>query len=102
MIRLTEDNENGFIDNNPYFCVADLRNILNVPQNSRLIQDLTKGFIKSEVLPDGGKQQSYFWEYQIIAITQIVISIIVIEIIVSSSSSELNIKVFIISRCNSP
>ena len=48
------------IDNNPYFCVADLRNILNVPQNSRLIQDLTKGFIKSEVLTDGGKQQSYF------------------------------------------
>lgn len=49
------------INNNPYFCVADLRNILNVPQNSTLIQDLKDGFVKNELTDNlGRKQQVYF------------------------------------------
>ncbi len=48
------------INDNPYFCVADLRNILNIEQRSSIIQDLKKGFIKNEALTDGGKQQVYF------------------------------------------
>lgn len=48
------------INNEAYLCVLDIRNILGIPQNSRLIQDLTKGFIKSELLTKGGKQDVYF------------------------------------------
>jgi anti-repressor protein len=43
-----------------YFCLSDIRNILGIPQNSRLIQDLSKGFVKSELLTNGGKQEVYF------------------------------------------
>ncbi len=45
---------------NIWFCVPDVRKALKIPQNSRMIQNLAKGFVKRELQTNGGKQKVSF------------------------------------------